>query len=59
MPCGFALAILFGGDVEGAADAVRLVFDLPGCLAAWLPGCLSASHRDDGIIVSVARVRTP
>ncbi|MFD5469495.1 hypothetical protein [Streptomyces sp. NPDC127105] len=43
--CDLALVRLFSGDVEGAADAIRPVLDLP------------ASHRNNGIIVSAMRVR--
>lgn len=43
--CDLALVRLFGGDVEGAAEAIRPVLDLP------------ASHRNNGIIVSAMRVR--
>ncbi|MGW6062729.1 hypothetical protein [Streptomyces sp. NPDC055189] len=43
--CDLALVRLFGGDVEGAAEAMRPVLDLP------------ASHRNSGIIVSALRVR--
>ncbi|GGW13475.1 hypothetical protein GCM10010501_17190 [Streptomyces libani subsp. rufus] len=38
--CDLALVRLFGGDVDGAAEAIRPVLDLP------------ASHRNNGIIVS-------
>ncbi|WP_281156709.1 hypothetical protein [Streptomyces sp. HYC2] len=43
--CDLALVRLFSGDVEGTADAIRPVLDLP------------ASHRNNGIIVSAMRVR--
>ncbi|MFD5790485.1 hypothetical protein ACFWH1_28165 [Streptomyces sp. NPDC127037] len=43
--CDLALARLFGGDVEGAVEAIRPVLDLP------------VSHRNNGIIVSAQRVR--
>ncbi|MEV0530073.1 hypothetical protein AB0I66_42375 [Streptomyces sp. NPDC050439] len=43
--CDLALVRLFGGDVEGAAEAMRPVLDL------------SASYRNNGIIVSAIRVR--
>ncbi|MGW2911273.1 hypothetical protein ACWC9X_12585 [Streptomyces asoensis] len=43
--CDLALARLVSGDVDGAADALRPVLDLP------------ASHRNNGIIVSAMRVR--
>ncbi|MEV8597316.1 hypothetical protein [Streptomyces sp. NPDC052012] len=43
--CDLALARLFSGDVDGAAEAVRPVLDLP------------VSHRNHGIVVSAMRVR--
>ncbi|MFG3140936.1 hypothetical protein ACGFZA_32620 [Streptomyces sp. NPDC048211] len=43
--CDLALVRLFSGDVDGAAEAIRPVLDLP------------ASHRNNGIIVSAMRVR--
>ncbi|WP_253915823.1 hypothetical protein [Streptomyces sp. NRRL S-31] len=43
--CDLSLIRLFHGDVEGAAEAIRPVLDLP------------ASHRNNGIIVSAMRVR--
>jgi len=43
--CGLALIRLHSGDVDGAAQAIRPVLDLP------------ASHRNNGIIVSAMRVR--
>lgn len=43
--CDLALIRLSGGDVEGAADAIRPVLDLP------------VSHRNNGIVVSALRVR--
>ncbi|MEV2256520.1 hypothetical protein AB0I94_39295 [Streptomyces sp. NPDC050147] len=43
--CDLALVRLFSGDVEGAAEAMRPVLDLP------------ASYRNNGIIVSALRVR--
>ncbi|MGV9251451.1 hypothetical protein [Streptomyces sp. NPDC003697] len=43
--CDLALIRLFSGDVDGAADAIRPVLDLP------------ASHRNNGIVVSAMRVR--
>jgi hypothetical protein len=43
--CDLALVRLFNADVEGAAEAIRPVLDLP------------ASHRNNGIIVSAMRVR--
>ncbi|MFF5860893.1 hypothetical protein ACFY8B_35750 [Streptomyces sp. NPDC012751] len=43
--CDLSLIHLFDGDVEGAAEAIRPVLDLP------------ASHRNNGIIVSAMRVR--
>ncbi|MFG2408778.1 hypothetical protein ACGFR8_31430 [Streptomyces brevispora] len=43
--CNLALVRLFGGDVDGAAAAIRPVLDLP------------ASHRNNGIVVSAMRVR--
>lgn len=43
--CDLALVRLFSGDVDGAAEAIRPVLDLP------------ASHRNNGIVVSAMRVR--
>lgn len=43
--CDLALTRLFSGDVDGAADAIRPVLNLP------------VSHRNNGIIVSAMRVR--
>ncbi|MFI1443201.1 hypothetical protein [Streptomyces fructofermentans] len=43
--CDLALIRLFGTDVDGAAEAIRPVLDLP------------ASHRNNGIVVSALRVR--
>ncbi|MER5549428.1 hypothetical protein ABT072_45290 [Streptomyces sp. NPDC002589] len=43
--CDLALIRLFGGNVEGAAEAIRPVLDLP------------VSHRNNGIVVSALRVR--
>jgi hypothetical protein len=43
--CDLAMIRLFSGDVEGAAEAIRPVLDLP------------ASHRNNGIVVSAQRVR--
>ncbi|MFF0066998.1 hypothetical protein ACFYRC_36945 [Streptomyces sp. NPDC005279] len=43
--CDLALIRLFSGDVDGAADAIRPVLNLP------------VSHRNNGIIVSAMRVR--
>ncbi|ARF53180.1 hypothetical protein B1H19_02430 [Streptomyces gilvosporeus] len=43
--CNLALVRLHAGDLDGAADAIRPVFDL------------SASLRNNGIVVSAARVR--
>jgi hypothetical protein len=43
--CDLALIRLFDGDLEGAAEAVRPVLDLP------------VTHRDNGIAVSAMRVR--
>jgi hypothetical protein len=43
--CDLALVRLYSNDVEGAAEAIRPVLDLP------------ASHRNNGIIVSALRVR--
>lgn len=43
--CDLALVRLFGGDLDGAAEAIRPVLDLP------------ASHRNNGIVVSALRVR--
>ncbi|MFB8749237.1 hypothetical protein ACWEDZ_09255 [Streptomyces sp. NPDC005047] len=43
--CNLALVRLNGGDLEGAADAVRPVLDLP------------PSYRNAGIVTSVHRVR--
>ncbi|MEU8868633.1 hypothetical protein [Streptomyces umbrinus] len=43
--CDLALIRLYGGDVEGAAAAIRPVLDLP------------TSHRNNGIVVSAQRVR--
>ncbi|MEU3290446.1 hypothetical protein [Streptomyces longwoodensis] len=43
--CDLALVRLYGGDVDGAAAAMRPVLDLP------------SSHRNNGIIVSAVRVR--
>lgn len=43
--CGLALVRLFGGDLDGAAAAIRPVLDLP------------ASHRNNGIVMSALRVR--
>ncbi|WP_225827087.1 hypothetical protein [Streptomyces naphthomycinicus] len=43
--CDLALVRLYGGDLDGAADAIRPVLNLP------------ASHRNNGIVVSTARVR--
>lgn len=44
--CDLALVRLYSSDVDGAADAIRPVLNLP------------ASHRNNGIIVSAGRVRT-
>ncbi|GGX69101.1 hypothetical protein GCM10010358_24350 [Streptomyces minutiscleroticus] len=43
--CDLALIRLFSGDVDGAAEAIRPVLDLP------------TSHRNNGIVVSALRVR--
>lgn len=43
--CDLALVRLYGGDVEGAAAAIRPVLDLP------------SSHRNNGIVVSAQRFR--
>ncbi|MFD7897425.1 hypothetical protein [Streptomyces sp. NPDC059743] len=43
--CDLALVRLFSGDVDGAAEAIRPVLDLP------------ASHQNNGIVVSAMRVR--
>ncbi|MFC5218838.1 hypothetical protein [Streptomyces coerulescens] len=43
--CDLALIRLFGGDVDGAAEAIRPVLDLP------------VTHRNNGIVVSALRVR--
>ncbi|MEU1693524.1 hypothetical protein ABZ590_19135 [Streptomyces hirsutus] len=43
--CDLALIRLFGGDLDGAAEAIRPVLDL------------SASHRNAGIVMSAMRVR--
>ncbi|MFH8934132.1 hypothetical protein [Streptomyces griseosporeus] len=43
--CNLALVRLFGGDLDGAADAIRPVLDLP------------PSHRNNGIVVSAVRVK--
>lgn len=43
--CNQALTYLYGGDLDGAASAIRPVLDLP------------ASLRNQGIVVSAARVR--
>lgn len=43
--CDLALIRLFSGDLDGAADAIRPVLDLP------------PSHRNNGIVVSAMRVR--
>ncbi|MER6678145.1 hypothetical protein [Streptomyces sp. NPDC000983] len=43
--CDLALVRLYGGDLDGAATAIRPVLNLP------------ASHRNNGIIVSARRVR--
>jgi hypothetical protein len=43
--CDLALVRLNGGDIEGAAAAIRPVLDLP------------SSHRNNGIVVSAQRVR--
>ncbi|MGY1583831.1 hypothetical protein [Streptomyces sp. MN13] len=44
--CDLALVRLFSGDLDGAADAIRPVLDLP------------PSHRNNGIIVSAMRVKS-
>lgn len=43
--CNLALVRLYGEDLDGAADAVRPVLDLP------------SSHRNNGIVLSADRVR--
>jgi hypothetical protein len=43
--CDLSLIRLFSGDLEGAAEAIRPVLDLP------------ASYRNNGIVVSALRVR--
>lgn len=43
--CDLALIRLFSGDIEGTADAIRPVLNLP------------PSHRNNGIVVSALRVR--
>ncbi|MDV9169144.1 hypothetical protein R6V09_03200 [Streptomyces sp. W16] len=43
--CDLAMIRLFNGDVDGSAEAIRPVLDLP------------ASHRNNGIVVSALRVR--
>ncbi|MER5299709.1 hypothetical protein ABT039_09645 [Streptomyces lasiicapitis] len=43
--CNLALVHLHGGNLDGAAEAIRPVLDLP------------PSHRNSGIVVSAARVR--
>ncbi|MGW3952720.1 hypothetical protein ACWEKM_17735 [Streptomyces sp. NPDC004752] len=43
--CDLAMIRLFNGDVDGTAEAIRPVLDLP------------ASHRNNGIVVSALRVR--
>jgi hypothetical protein len=43
--CDLALIRLFSGDLDGAAQAIRPVLDLP------------ASYRNNGIVVSAMRVR--
>ncbi|MGW2856945.1 hypothetical protein ACWDAZ_35170 [Streptomyces sp. NPDC001215] len=43
--CDLALIRLSSGDLEGAADAIRPVLDLP------------VTHRNNGIVVSALRVR--
>ncbi|WP_233227482.1 hypothetical protein [Streptomyces sp. I4(2020)] len=43
--CDLALVRLYGGDLDGAAAAIRPVLDLP------------ASHRNNGIVMSAMRVR--
>jgi hypothetical protein len=43
--CDLALVRLYGGDLDGAAEAVRPVLDLP------------VTHRNNGIVVSAMRVR--
>ncbi|MER6531327.1 hypothetical protein [Streptomyces sp. NPDC001508] len=43
--CDLALIRLLGGDIEGTADAIRPVLNLP------------SSHRNNGIVVSALRVR--
>jgi len=43
--CDLALVRLYDGDVDGAAEAIRPVLDLP------------VSHRNNGIVVSAVRVR--
>ncbi|MEV6590963.1 hypothetical protein [Streptomyces acidicola] len=43
--CDLALVRLFNGDVDGTAEAIRPVLDLP------------ATHRNNGIVVSALRVR--
>lgn len=43
--CDLALIRLFSGDLDGTAEAIRPVLDLPN------------SHRNNGIVVSAQRVR--
>ncbi|MFI9772898.1 hypothetical protein ACIHJG_39610 [Streptomyces sp. NPDC052415] len=43
--CNQALVLLYSGEVEGAADAIRPVLDLP------------PTYRNNGIVVSTQRVR--
>ncbi|MFJ3825278.1 hypothetical protein [Streptomyces nodosus] len=43
--CDLALIRLFSGDLDGTAQAIRPVLDLP------------VSHRNNGIVVSALRVR--
>ncbi len=43
--CDLALIRLFSGDLEGTAEAIRPVLDLP------------VSHRNNGIVISALRVR--
>ncbi|OKJ90964.1 hypothetical protein AMK31_04045 [Streptomyces sp. TSRI0107] len=44
--CDLALVRLFSGDLDGAADAIRPVLELP------------PSHRNNGIVVSTMRVKS-